>query len=105
MNIITHSVSTMFTKAPTLLIVATVFLLATGFVVDDPDPAETRVSNCTPVVLTAETAETLMDVKQDIGTVFGGTVCFSSCSDFPCCFILDDPSDGSDGPSEQPMEI
>jgi hypothetical protein len=96
----------MFTKFPTLLTVVAVLLLATGFAGNDLDPEdpEPDVPTCVSAISASATSEVLMDVKQGFGQGPIGTFCAGSCSDFPCCFIIDDPSDGSDGPSDQPME-
>ncbi|WP_141491556.1 hypothetical protein [Longimonas halophila] len=83
----------MFTKFPTLLTVVAVLLLATGFSGNDLDSEypESDVPTCVSVISASETSEVLMDVKQSFGQGPIGTFCAGSCSDFPCCFIIDAP--------------
>ena len=98
----------MYAKLPVLLTAFALLVITTGFTGNDPEPEAptppvSTSQTCISVPLypaTLSTTASTMDVKQDIGTVFGGTVCFSSCSDFPCCFIIDEPEDPGDDSSD-----
>ena len=99
----------MYAKLPVLLTAFALLVITTGFTGNDPEPEAptppvSTSQTCISVPLypaTLSTTASSMDVKQGFGQGPVGTFCVGSCSDFPCCFIIDEPEDPGDDSSDE----